>query len=42
MQRKTTKMENTEMSIGLAIHQGKSKVMKVKNESTATITVEVS
>ena len=40
MQRKTTDLENTAKSIGLRIHPGKSKVMKVKTESTANIRVE--
>ena len=40
MQRKTTDLENTAKSIGLRIHPGKSKVMKVKTESTANIKVE--
>ena len=40
MQLKTTELENTAKSIGLRIHPGKSKVMKVKTNSTANITVE--
>ena len=40
MQRKTTELENTAKSIGLRIHPGKSKVMKLKTNSTANITVE--
>ena len=40
MQRKTSKLENAPRSIVLRIHPGKSKVMKVKTDSTATITIE--
>ena len=40
MQQKTTELENTARSIGLRIHPGKSKVMKVKTDSTDAIQVD--
>ena len=40
MQRETTELENTARSVGLSNHPGKSKVIKVKPDSTAPIQVE--